>query len=370
MTETDTADARSLQARVIDLLDLAVADQWGSAASAVVSQGGRILARYGVGTLARVDEQGEPLDAPPADGGTWFDLASVTKVFSAVTLLTLVEQGVLDLDAPISRHLPSFAEGDRGRVSLRHLLSHTAGLPPEWHGWRGEDGGLCTRDRAEALAEITTLPLEHAPGTVWQYSCVGYLVAMAAAEQATGRTWRELVQTLVLDPLALGDGIGFEPGGPVAATEGQPRRGLISGVVHDETAWTLGGAVANAGLFGTADGLARFGEAILRDELPCPAASLTTNALPVTLGRDVADPDLAPWGHGLGLRLGQQDWMVDPAGVGHTGFTGTSLLIVPSLDLTVALLTNAVHPQRRDGDVHRVRRSVHQAALAAISAGA
>lgn len=355
---------QSLQEAASERLELAIANQWCSAASVVVLHEGRTLARHGVGTLARIGDDGKPVaDPEPADVSTWFDLASVTKVFSAVTLLTLVERGELGLDGPISAHLPSFRDGDRDRVTLRMLLSHTAGLPAVWEGWRWRAG----ESRDELLADVLSIPLVRAPGSDWEYSCLGYNTAMALAEQVTGRAWPELVGSLVLAPLGLADHIAFIPAGPVAATEYQPElgRGVVQGIVHDEAAWSLGGACANAGLFGTADGLARFGELMRLDQLACSTQLLFENALPGILGRELATPEEPPsWGHSLGLRIGQA-WMHSPHARGHTGFTGTSLMVDRELGLVVVVLANKVHPRRSEEQVHRLREEIADLAVAA-----
>lgn len=371
--------AQDLQTTVSERVDRAIEDQWCTAAAATVLRDGQVLARYGAGTLARVDDAGEPLAEPEAaDATTWYDLASLTKVVTATTLLTLVEQGALALDDPVAEHLPAFAQGDKARVTLRHLLSHTSGLPAVWLGWRDRLAALGAADevlrewpervgtREQVLDEILALDLVTAPGEDWDYSCVGYVTAMALAERATGRGWADLVTELVLAPLGLTEGIAFTPGGPVAATEHEPEygRGVVSGIVHDECAWSLGGVSGNAGLFGTLDATARFTQALLADELPCSTLPLLANALPDLLGRDLADPDDPPsWGHSLGLRIGQA-WTGDPDSRSHTGFTGTSLMVVPERQLVVVTLSNKVHPRRSDEDVHRLRRQVAELALA------
>ena len=380
-----------IQVTVRERIETAIGDQWCSAAAAVVRHQGRTLARHGEGLLATHQPNpqdpgttGSRVEHPvAADTQTWFDLASVTKIISTVTLATLVEHQVLDLDAPIGRHLASFATGDRSRVTLRMLLTHTSGLPATWSGWfhpldRARQAGTTepltswpteAAGRADLLADLLNSPLQSAPGTAWNYSCVGFNTAMALAETVTGTGWGELVTDLVLGPLGLTDGIAFTPAGPAAATEYQPEfgRGVVQGIVHDETSWSLGGVSANAGLFATVDALAGFTEALRTDALPCSNEPLLTNALPGILGREVADPDTSPWGHGLGLRIGQ-DGLGDPRAVGHAGFTGTGIMINPDLDLTVVVLANRVHPRRSEAQVHRLREEICAAATQFVRA--
>ncbi|MBM0235975.1 serine hydrolase [Micromonospora sp. ATA32] len=151
--------------------------------------------------------------------------------------------------------------------------------------------------------------------------------------------------------------------GPAAATEYQPHigRGMLRGSVHDENSWSLGGTAGNAGLFGTAADVARFGEMLRQggavDEVrvlrPDTVAEMTRDQLPPPI-----DPGFR---HGLGVRIGDLHWMgtLATAGAyGHTGFTGTSLLVDPSRDLVVVLLTNRVHPSREWSDIAEIRRAV------------
>ncbi|MDD0857046.1 serine hydrolase [Arthrobacter alpinus] len=197
---------------------------------------------------------------------TFFDLASITKLFTTVTALALVDRGVLELDAPIGRHLRPYARGDKSAVTLRHLLTHTSGLPSEWRGWHAALSQGRGFDRKTLLADLLTTPLEAAPGTRFAYSCAGFNTVMALAEHVTGTPWAELVQYWVLERLATHDITGSPRIEHCAPTEFQPGlgRGTVRGIVHDEAAWSLGGLSGNAGMFATADGLRVFGSALLR----------------------------------------------------------------------------------------------------------
>lgn len=138
-----------------------------------------------------------------------YDLASITKVFTAITVLSLADEGVLAMDEPIAALLPAFRTVlERRRITALHLLTHTSGLPPVWPGW--QDAGMRARSREAILADIMAMPLRWAPGERLDYSCVGYITAMALAEQATGQGWEQLVTTRVLRPLGLAH-TGFNP---------------------------------------------------------------------------------------------------------------------------------------------------------------
>lgn len=349
----------------------AVADKICSGATCVVVRDQQVLGSAAVGTLVSTNADGSRVRSDqlePVTDSSWFDLASITKVVSAITLHTLVERGQLGYDEPVATHLSGYrGDPDRERVTLRHLLTHTSGLPdiyPDWerrlNGWIAGNPDRRVQawpldDRDEIAAQIESMALAAPPQTTWRYSCVGYNTAMLVAERETGQRWADLVQQLVLGPMGLTE-IAFTPPAEVAATEIDTRhaRGVIRGVVHDEFSWALGGQCANAGLFGTARAVAALAETIRLDQLPCSRDGLWVNEVPHLLGRPVCDPIEAPWGHSMGLRIGQMSWMSHPdlpvgAGSqarGHTGFTGTSVFTDDDSALTVALMTNRVHPTR------------------------
>ncbi len=192
-----------------------------------------------------------------------FDLASVTKLFATITLLRLVDAGVVDLDGPLQAVLPSYAHGDKRQVTLRHLLTHTSGLPSITRLWDVPGG---RDDRITALLDI---PLEATPGARFAYSCVGYMTAMALAETVTGTRFDALVADHVTTPLGLAETLynpldhGIDVSRCAATEFDEEYRGrLVRGEVHDENAFSLDGVSANAGLFATAADLARFGEAV------------------------------------------------------------------------------------------------------------
>ncbi len=301
----------------------------------------------------------------PIAADTLFDLASITKVFVSTVLLTLVEQNVLALDEPIATWLPSFSERDRTDVTLRQLMTHTSGLPALlslWTDWP---------DRDARVAAVLGAPLVARPGTAFEYSCVGYLVAGLLAEQVTGRPLPELVRDRVCEPLGLTD-TGYLPSAGritrTAATEYQPGigRGLVRGQVHDENSWSLGGTGGNAGIFGTAADLARFGEMLrgygvvdgVRVLRADTVAEMTRDQLPANI-----DPGFR---HGLGVRINDPKSMgvlVDGS-FGHTGFTGTSLVVNRRRELVLILLTNRVHPSRDWSDIAPLRQEFAALAVA------
>lgn len=359
-----------LHAELQRLLDAAVKDGITPSAVCAVAVDGQRLPVITAGDAVRFGADGVELPEDrrtAADAGTFYDLASVTKVFTAVAALALVDGGVLHLDEAVP--VPAGGSG----VTLRQLLTHTSGLPGIWEGWRGPLAAGAGFDRTALIADLLALEPVHPPGTHFEYSCAGFNTIMALAEHTTGRSWPELVTGHVLSRLAPDTALTFVPDpGRTAATEFQPEhgRGMVRGTVHDEAAWSLGGASGNAGMFGTAPALLDFGEA-LRAGLPgilspATADAMWTDQLPAVLGASLPTSG-AEFGHGLGLRIGQAAWMGSPAARGHNGFTGTSLLVDRGAGISVVLLGNRVHPRRELSDFQPVRLAVSRAVYAALS---
>jgi CubicO group peptidase (beta-lactamase class C family) len=307
--------------------------------------------RYGPG--ARELPRGSRIPMRP---DTVFDVASLTKLFTATVAMALVDEGSLDLDEPARAHLPELPHDE---ITLRHMLTHVSGLPALRRLWEVPAGDERV---AAVLASRPTQP----PGSRFEYSCIGYIVGGLLLERVSGVTLPDLVGEYVTTPLGLSDTRYTPPADVVertAATENQPYvgRGVVRGSVHDENSWSLGGTAGNAGLFSTAADLARFGEMILgggeidgRRILSAAAVRLmTTQQLPAGI-----DPGFA---HGIGFRIGDASFMgrlASHGAVGHTGFTGTSLIIDTSTASVVVLLTNRVHPSRDWSDIAPVRRAV------------
>jgi CubicO group peptidase (beta-lactamase class C family) len=365
------------------LLGRALAESQFTAAVCRVAIDGRDAATVALGTKAAVGDDGEPIpqDArEQVDDDTLFDLASVTKVFSAHTLLSLVERGALSLDDPVGSVLPEYRAGDKAAVTLRHLLTHTSGLLSEWRGWSARllraagDRAQGTEpfrhwpldDRDELIADLLSVPLEVPPGTRWEYSDAGFNTAMVLAERATGERWPVLVAAHTLAPLRLDEATFTPDRSAAAATEYQPQygRGVVRGVVHDEASWSLGGASANAGMFASAGALLRFGEQIRSAEGWVRGDALWRDRLDAILGPIGVRP-APPFGESLGLRIGETVWMSGAGreSRGHTGFTGTSLQVDRGAKTTVVLLTNQVHPHRDGPILHPLRAAIAEAAL-------
>jgi CubicO group peptidase (beta-lactamase class C family) len=275
----------------------------------------------------------------PATVDTPFDLASLTKLFTSVAAVQQIERGTLGVDARVGAYLPDFRAAAEHGITVRELLTHTSGLRPELPLYD------CADDE-ERLALLRAEPPVGVPGT-YTYSDLNPLLLQHVLERVTGRALDDLVHAGITRPLGM-TATRFGPCPGAAATEDQRRpwakadRGMLRGEVHDENAWALGGVAGHAGLFSTARDLAVFCRTLLAGGAYGPAR---------ILGADFADLLLTP--PALGFALDQPWFMGDLAGrgaAGHTGFTGTSLVLDRATDTFLVLLSNRVHPRRRPPD--------------------
>ncbi|MET9388971.1 serine hydrolase domain-containing protein [Streptomyces sp. NPDC006624] len=321
---------------------------WAPGAVLVVGRGPVIAVEEAAGWAVRYAAYDEDADAgvelPPGDrvpmtADTPFDLASLTKLFTSVAAVQQIERGTLGIDARVGAYLPDFTAAARHGITVRQLLTHTSGLRPELPLYD------CPDDAARLAALQAEAPVR-APGT-YGYSDLNMLLLQHVLERVSGRTLDVLFRDGITRPLGM-TATDFGPCPGAAATEDQRRpwakadRGMLRGEVHDENAWALGGVAGHAGLFSTGRDLAVFCRALLAGGSYGPAR---------ILGPDFVELLFTP--PGLGFLLDQPWFMGDLAGrgaAGHTGFTGTSLVLDRATDTFLILLTNAVHPRRRRPD--------------------
>lgn len=288
---------------------------------------------------------------------TRFDLASISKLFTTVAVLQLVEDGAIRLDEPVATYLPAFGQAGKGDVTVRQLLTHTSGLPA-WAPLYAVDG-----DRDDRLAELYETPLNTAPGDAYVYSDLGQITLGEIVTARSGQALDRYVARHITRPLGMRR-TGYNPAARLqrqtAATEFQPfvDRGLVHGEVHDENAWSLGGVAGHAGVFSTASDLAVFAQMLLNGGRYGGARILRRDTIALAMTDQISE---LGGGRGLGFELGQHWYMgalATPWTAGHTGFTGTSLVIDPTSDTFVILLTNRVHPSREWGSNNVDREAV------------
>jgi len=318
---------------------------------------GKVVRTDASGWAVAYGDGGAPLpDARrvPMREDTIFDLASVSKLFTSIAVVQLVQEGRVGLDEPLATYLPEFAAGGKEQVTVRQLLTHTSGFVawlPLWSAYP---------DRESRIAAVMAQPLDAPPGTRYLYSDLNLISLGVLVERLRGEPLDQVVADRITGPLGMTD-TGYHPTAVerTAATEYQasPPRGVVRGEVHDENAWSLGGVAGHAGVFSTAGDLAVLSQTLLNGGRYGTARILS----PASVRLMVTDFNAAFPGdaHGLGFELDQRwymDAMSGPRTAGHTGYTGTSIVLDFDTHSFAILLTNRVHPSRDSGSINPARR--------------
>ncbi len=318
-------------------------------AALAVGRRGDVVLEQGIGSTGR------GYDAQPVDPDrTVYDLASLTKVVGTTTaVMLLVEDGKMRLDDRVSSYLPEWGGGEKDRVTIRDLLTHTSGLPA------GMDvpSGLSYE---EGVLRAIRAPLQGRPGMRVEYSDVGFVVLFAAAERAAGEPIYRLLDRRVFEPLRMrSTGYWFGEGCRRCAGTARSHGDTFRGAVHDPISRRLGGVTGNAGLFSTAHDLARFAAMMANggtlDGVPVLRASTIrqfTQRQPGTGTRALGWDTPTRSGGASGSRVSEHSF-------GHTGYTGTSLWIDPERGTWAVLLTNRTYDTESNNRMQALRREVH-----------
>jgi CubicO group peptidase (beta-lactamase class C family) len=313
---------------------------------------------------------------------TLFDVASITKaVVTSVIAMREVGGGRLALELPVAELLPEFEGADRAGVTVRQLLSHSAGLPAYRPFWKQAAEAASERRAVSLLAARE--PLDYTPGARAVYSDLGFIVLGWLLERLTGERLDVLARKQIAAPLALAATTFMSLSDPeqrarvlgdrsIAATQLCPERHrVLIGEVDDLNAMAMGGVAGHAGLFSTAEDLAQIASALCRSWRGDDAGA---GAL---VHRDVVRTFWSPSGiAGSTWRLGwdgpaaansQAGTRFSRDGVGHLGFTGCSLWIDPARERWIVMLSNRVHPAIPSNDrFKRFRPMLHDAIADAL----
>lgn len=349
-----------------------------SAAVLLVARSGKIAHQSAFGELRP--------GGPVTRVDTIFDLASVTKPHTALGLLTLVEDGKVALSQEVRELIPEAKDSAVGPLTIKQLATHISGLP----AWKAlyksglSDQSLPLADPAKPpllpdahkrmMDEILATPLHHPPSTKYMYSDLGYMLIGEIVARVSGKPLDEYQHDRIFGPLGMTD-TEYRPVMPlrsrIAATSNSGLQGknLWAGMVHDENAFVYGQVSGHAGLFGTAPDLA------------IAASALATNGEVMgnrLFGRPTLrlvrenQTDPAIGGHSIGWftppnsMLPRGDILPDTT-FGHTGFTGTMVVIEPKMELVIILLTNRVVNPADGTGIARIRRRVLNAVASAVT---
>lgn len=332
------------------VLDRAVADSAFPGAFAIVGTHDRILARYGAGHL-------DWAPSPVPDDSTLWDMASLTKVIAMTSsMMQLVEQGKVRLDAPVQQYLPQWTGPGKEQVTVRQLLTHSSGLP----AWRPLYKEATDAASAAALAYAT--PLDTLPGVRMVYSDIGGFLMGEIVRAVSGDRIDAYFRKHIAVPLKLHESMFLPPESllpRIAPTEVDPwRQRHLRGEVHDENASMLGGVSGHAGLFSSARDVARIAQLYLNHG----ALGGVRIWKPATIVQFTTVQDSAFSNRALGWETptgnNSAGHLMKRPAFGHTGFTGTSVWIDPAHDVFVVLLTNRVNPTRANTKISGVRQAL------------
>jgi uncharacterized protein YbbC (DUF1343 family)/CubicO group peptidase (beta-lactamase class C family) len=292
---------------------------------------------------------------------TIFDIASLTKVVATTTaVMQLFERGKVRLNDDVAKYLPEFAQNGKEDITVRQLLTHYSGLPPDLDlqtPWQG-------KETAYKIA-FEAIP-QQSPGSGFLYSDINFIVLGALVERVSGMGLDHYAKANIFAPLKMLH-TGFLPDAAlrprIAPTEYDERGAMLRGIVHDPTARRMGGVAGHAGLFSTADDLSKFAEALLTGGRVLSALTIEKMTTP-------EQPPNAPVARGFGWDIdspfsSNRGELLPVSSFGHTGWTGTSLWIDPTTRTYIILLTNAVHP-RGKGSAIALRTKLATAVAAAL----
>jgi CubicO group peptidase (beta-lactamase class C family) len=340
-----------------DILQQAIADRAFPAAAIEVGDSHRPLWQEAFGRLTFDAE------SSPTRDDTVFDLASLTKVLSTTTLvMRQVERGVVSLDDPVALHVPGWHDDGTIVVTIRDLLSHSAGLAAHVPFYREHHG----RDAFEAA--ILATPREYEPRSKSVYSDLGFMlrgfildrVAPLATQFDTLRVHMGNIQDLQFTPPAL-----WRP--RTAPTRVDPwRQRLLIGEVDDDNAWALDGTAGHAGLFGVVGSVGEYARHVMQVLEGRTGAFMQATAQTFVARRTEIPGSSRALGWDTMLPTSSCGTRMSPRAFGHVGFTGTSLWIDPERSVYVALLTNRVHPSPDNDAIARVRPPLHDAIIEAL----
>jgi serine-type D-Ala-D-Ala carboxypeptidase len=365
----------SAHTEVAELLERAVRAGMAPGAVAAWGAGGADLPRQLAVGHARLVPAREP-----ATESTWYDLASLTKPLVTGTLALLaVRERALGLDSTVGEILDEATSHPIGRATVRQLLAHSSGLPAWAPLYALADG---PRGMVEAVLALEPIGW---PDQRVEYSCPGFILLAAMLERVLRQPLDVAFRERVVEPLGLGEAVGFRPdptqrslAGGAAEPAIEQRlcagRGLEAsripgvgpGLPDDGNARFRSGVAGNAGVFGTASGVHRLASQYLRSASQLLHPNEIAAATAISSGGDGGQV------RGLGWQLASSPGCsagpaLPASAFGHSGFTGTSVWVDPRRQTVFVLLANRHHPGHHEVDLHPLRRRFHERAAADLA---
>ena len=308
--------------------------------------------------------------SPMVSTDTIYDVASLTKaIVTTAAIMTLVSQGRVDLDAPVSRYLPEWLSGPnpawRKNVTVNDLLLHDSGLPAHREYFK------TAKNSREVLRRIFAEPLVSEPGTKVEYSDLGFIMLGEIVQRLTGKTLADFAHEEIFAPLGMTHSLLNPPRtirARIAPTENDTvfRKRQLQGEVDDSNAFAMGGIAGHAGLFTTANDAAIFAQMMLNDGIYAHQRIFPRTLIEEFTERQEIGDSARTLGWDVPTRNSSSGQYFSPHTYGHNGFTGTSIWIDPDKDVFVILLTNRVYPSAANETIKQVRPTLHDAVLTAL----
>ena len=339
------AVAITLPANATAAIDRLVADGIAAGdfpgAVVVIASSERVLYRKAYGARSLEPRVGN-------DPSTIYEFASVTKpAVTATAVMVLLERGVLRTSDRVARWIPEFAANGKHNVTLAHMLTHTAGMPPSF---KESDYGA---DRATILRHAYEAPLRFAPGSGNEYSNLAFIVLTEVIARASGKPYERFAHDELFAPLGMNDA-SFDVTIDAAhrARLAPQLRGESEALLRKQFG-TVPGVNGHAGLLATADDVAKLAVAYLRAarNLPAPGFPLAPQTVrAMTAPRYVGDGEVRALGWDVDSVFSRNRGETLPrGGFGHTGSSGTSIWIDPATDLAIVFASNAHYPDDKGG---------------------
>ncbi len=340
------------------VIDSAINEQIFPGAQVVIVKDGNIAANAGFGHHTYDNK------SPPVTSESVYDLASLTKVVATTPVfMKLASQKKISLDHTVSQYFPEFRGNRKDIVTIKHLITHSSGLPGYIEFFRNPT----VQSKTDIIDHILQQDLEYYPGTDMVYSDLGIILLGAIIEKVSGTQLDTLAEIYLFNPLGMtstyfNPNIGYQSRIVPTEIDSAYRKKLIHGEVHDENAWLMDGVAPHAGLFSTGMDLAKYGQCLVNGGVWNGRRVFNSSQIVEYTTRQNLPPgsDRAI-GWDSPSRNGKSsagDYFSENS-FGHLGFTGTSLWVDPDEKIIVILLTNRVHPTRKKGGMYHVRRRFH-----------
>ena len=306
------------------------------------------------------------------DANTIYDIASLTKVVAtSPIIMKLIKKKYLHVDHEIYQFYPDFRGDWKDRVTIKHLLTHSSGLKPYEEYFKNKN----IKNSDDIIRNIVSEQnLLFEPGSEFKYSDLGMILLMDIAEKVTGRTFSELVQSWIFNPINMQNSYFNPPNSivdiiPPTEIDNLYRKKIIKGIVHDENAFLMGGVSGHAGLFSNSYDIAKYAQTMINFGIYNGSRVFSSYSIKKTIKKQNT-----PYGSDYALGWDTPSLrgnssagdFFSKGSYGHLGFTGTSLWIDPNQKIIIILLTNRTYPTRDKLGMYKLRRDFHNEIMSTV----